>query len=231
MNRSARWRSAALLTALAALVPASRALAGDGFLSPGSGEALAPGSIVEVRWTSLCSASATKDREIDEAEIVLSLDGGRTFPVRVTPELKPCAARYLWKVPALPSAHARLALRAGSEERDATESIEVLSPDFRILPDPDGRVEALRRRASEWWVPAQPAVLSAEDLLERTMSAARDEIGLPTALSDAAIPTSSSIAIRPERAAAHAAPARLQTAASSVQPPARSAGAPTPLRL
>jgi len=230
MNRPERWRPAALLFALAVLASSSAALAGDGFLSPGSGESLAPGSIVEVRWTSLCT-SEPKDREIDEAEIVLSLDGGKTFPIRVTPELKPCAARYLWKVPALPAAHARLALRAGSEERDTTESIEVLSADFRILPDPDGRVEALRRRAAEWWIPSQPPVLSAEDLLERTMSAAREQIGLPAALPVAAIPTSSASAVRPSRVAAHAAPSRLLAAALLVQPPARSSGTPTPLRL
>jgi hypothetical protein len=230
MNRPGRWRPAALLFALAALATSSAALARDGFLSPGSGESLAPGSIVEVRWTSLCT-SELKDREIDEAEVVLSLDGGKTFPIRVTPELKPCAARYLWKVPALPAAHARLALRAGSEARDTTESIEVLSADFRILPDPDGRVGALRRRAVEWGIPSQPPVLSAEDLLERTMSAARERIGLPAALPVAAIPTSSSSAVRPSRVAAHAAPSRLLAAALLVQPPARSSGTPTPLRL
>jgi hypothetical protein len=228
MNRSARWRPTVLAAALAALAPASRALAGDGFLSPGSGESLAPGSIVELRWTSLCSAAPGRD--IDEAEIVLSLDGGKTFPIRVTPDLNPCTARYLWKVPALPAAHARLALRAGADERDATESIEVLSADFRILPDPDGRVEQLRRRAAEWWIPSQPAALSAEDLLERTMSAAREEIGLPTLLPEAAIPTSPS-ALRPSRAATQAAPARLQAAAFLAQSPARHAGSPTPLRL
>ncbi|HEY1434201.1 MAG TPA: hypothetical protein VGG65_02440 [Thermoanaerobaculia bacterium] len=229
LNRSSRWRSAALAAAVAALAPATWAQATDGFLSPARGESLAPGSIVEVSWASLCGAG--RGREIDEAEIVLSLDGGKTFPIRVTPELKPCAARYLWKVPALPAAHARLALRAGADEREATESIEILSADFRILPDPDGRVEQLRRRAAEWWIPAAPAVLSAEDLLERTMSAARDEISLPTLLPDAAMPTSSPSALRPSRVAVSTAPARLQAVALLTHVPARGAGAPTPLRL
>ena len=229
LNTSSRWRSAALAAGLAVLAPVARAEATDGFQSPARGESLAPGSIVEVTWTSLCSTA--QGRDIDEAEIVLSLDGGKTFPIRVTPELKPCTAKYLWKVPALPAAHARLALRAGADERDATESIEVLSADFRILPDPDGRVEQLRRRAAEWWVPSEPAALSAEDLLEQTMSAAREEVGLPTLLPDAAIPTSSPSALRPSRVAAPAAPSRLQAAALLVSVPARGAGAPTPLRL
>ena len=229
LNRSSRWRSAALAAAVAVLAPATWARATDGFLTPGRGESLAPGSIVEVTWASLCGAA--KGRDIDEAEIVLSLDGGQTFPIRVTPELKPCTARYLWKVPALPAAHARLALRAGADERDATESIEILSAEFRILPDPDGRVEQLRRRAAEWWVPSEPAALCAEDLLERTMSPARDEIGLATLLPDAAIPTSSPSALGPSRVAAFAAPSRLQAAALVARIPARGAGAPTPLRL
>jgi hypothetical protein len=229
LDRSTRWRSTALAAALAALVPASGALAEDTFLSPGKGEALAPGSIVEVRWTSLCNGP--QDREIDEAELALSLDGGKTFPIRVTPELKPCTARFLWKVPALAAAHARLALRAGSEARDEAEQLEVLTADFRILPDPDGRVEALKRRAAEWWIPSQPSVLSAEDLLEKSMSAARDEIAAPSGLLDAAIPTSSPEAIRPARAAAYAAPSRPVSVASLVPVSARGAGAQTPLRL
>ena len=214
--------------ALAALV-AAPLLAEDHFLTPGAGESLAPGSIVEVRWNSLCDGP--KEREIDEAEVVLSLDGGKTFPIRVTPELKPCTARFLWKVPALPAAHARLALRAGIEERDREEIIEVVSADFRILPDRDGRVEQLRRRAAEWWTPSAPAVLGAEDLLERTMSAAKDQIALPFSLPEAGAPPSSPSALRPALAAAPAVVSAAAPAVRVVSIPARPAGAPTPLRL
>lgn len=217
---------AAALAVLATIPVLARA---EAFLSPGSGEALAPGSIVEVRWTSLCESAP--GREIDEAELVLSLDGGKTFPIRVTPELRPCTSRFLWKVPALASEHVRLAVRAGAEERDAEERIEVVSADFRILPDPDGRVEQLRRRVAEWWTPAAPAVLSAEDLLDRTMSPARPEIGQPGRLAEAAIPPSYPNAIRLERAAAHTVSARLEAANRVSLAPARVAGAPTPLRL
>ena len=172
-------------------------------IAPGAGEALAPGAVVEVRWASLCDAArAGEKREIDEAEVVLSLDGGRTFPIRVTPELRPCATRFLWTVPALPTVHARLALRAGSEQRDATETLEILSGEFRILSDPDGRVEKLRRHVNEWWIPPPPAALTAEDLLDRSMSPANGRMSAPVSSFDAAVPSTSSSTFRPSRAAA-----------------------------
>src|SRR5262249_53176639 len=65
----------------------------DMFVSPSAGEALSPGAIVEVSWEPICRVAGTP--QIDEAEIVLSLDGGRTFPMRVSPELKPCTSKYL----------------------------------------------------------------------------------------------------------------------------------------
>src|SRR5512147_730734 len=85
---SGRWRAglAALVSIAAAF--AARGEATSPFLSPARGEALAPGSIVEVRWASAC-ASAPEGRA-DEAEVVLSLDGGLTFPIRVSNELHPC---------------------------------------------------------------------------------------------------------------------------------------------
>ncbi len=220
-------RLAAAVAAIGVLASAP-ALAEVRFLSPGSGEALSPGTIVEVRWTSLCGAA--REGRLDESELVLSLDGGRTFPVRVSPELRACASRFLWKVPALPADHARLALRAGAEERDETEAIEVLTSDFRILPDPDGRVEELRRRTAEMWTPFDPSALTAEDLLEQALSAARSEIGVPTALPEAAMPTPST-APRPGGAANRTSIARVDPASRVSSSSARPAGGHTPLRL
>lgn len=228
-NTDVRLRFAALLC-LSALAAAPAARASSPFSSPSAGESLAPGAIVEVRWTSLCDD--LRRRDLDEAELVLSLDGGRTFSVRVTPELKPCAARFLWTVPALPAQHARLALRAGAEERGASEALVVVSGDFRILPDPDGRVEQLRRRAAEWWTPARPPVATAEDLLEKSFAPARPRVGAPLAVPEAFAPSSGPSAARLERAAS---PISLSVprfaAASDCPSAARSAGAPTPLRL
>ena len=182
MNSATRRTAFLLATALAAA--SSSAIASDGFLSPGAGEALAPGSIVEVRWTPVRDTGL---RGVDEVELVLSLDGGTTFPIRVTPDMKPGASRFLWKVPALPTSHARLALRAGEDERDATETVEIVSRDFRILPEPDGRVAELKRRAAEWFVPFEPGTPSAEDLLEPALVGPRAESGAAPAVADATL--------------------------------------------
>lgn len=201
----------------------------EAFLSPSAGEALAPGAIVDVRWAPICRTEG--QREIDEAEIVLSLDGGRTFPVRVSPDLNPCTAKYVWKVPALPSSDARLALRAGMDESDRNERVEIVSASFRILAEPDGRVEQLRRRMSEWFVLPEPEALTAEDLMERRLG--------NTTTATAASGTS------PEIGAASQAPALERPARSSsieslagtlpafTRPyvGARPSGAATPLRL
>ncbi len=203
------------------------------FLTPGSGEALAPGTIVEVRWPSLCAphSGLGEGRELDEAEIVLSLDGGRTFPIRVTPELSPCAGRFLWKVPALATTHARLALRTGADERSETESIGTLSAEFRILADPDGRVEQLRRRVAEWWTPADPGWLGAEDFLEKTMGAGRGEISLPNGLPEAVAPTPFAGAVRPEHAVSTFDPENAPILAASSRPRRARIDSLTPLRL
>jgi hypothetical protein len=200
--------------------------------SPGAGEGLAPGAVVEVRWASLCDvARGGEKREIDEAEVVLSLDGGRTFPIRVTPELRPCTTRFLWTVPALPTVHARLALRAGSEERDATETLEILSGEFQILSDPDGRVEKLRRHVNEWWIPPPPSALTAEDLLDRSMSPANGRMSAPVASFDAAVSSTSSSTFRPSRAMAFGLVAVSASGSSVASFATRPAGSSTPLRL
>jgi hypothetical protein len=228
-NTIVRVRLAAL-AGLCVLAGTPVARASSRFSSPSAGESLAPGAVVEVRWTSPCSA--LRARDLDEAELVLSLDGGRTFPVRVTPELESCASRVVWTVPALPAEHARLALRAGAEERDATESIVFVSGDFRILSDPDGRVEQLRRRAAEWWTPSRPPAATAEDLLEHSLAPAHSRIEAPAAFPAAAAPPSGPSGLRLALAASPVALSAPRLAAASVRPSrARSAAAPTPLRL
>ena len=229
LRRSAGGGLLAIAAGLCATLDASAAFGRTQFVSPAQGERLAPGAIVEVRWPSLCSAP--REREIDEMELVLSLDGGQSFPVRVTPDMRPCATRLLWKVPALPTAHARLGVRIGSDERSETETIEVLSGDFQILPEPDGRVEQLRRRAAEWSTPLEPGVLTAEDLLEESMSGGHV---LATALEpgiDAAVPTTRTLAGRLDRAAAPPVGSRPAPILIDISVPTVPAGAPLPLRL
>jgi hypothetical protein len=230
LKETSRNLHRAALVGLSVLSGSPALLASTPFAAPSAGESLSPGSVVELRWTSPCDD--LRRRNLDEAELVLSLDGGRTFPVRVTPELNSCATRFVWTVPALPAAHARLALRAGAEERDASEALVAVSADFRILPDPDGRVEQLRRRAAEWWTPSRPPAATAEDLLERTFAPARPRVSTPFALPEAFAPPTGPSAARLEPAANLIASSTPRVLAAVDRPfAARSAGAPTPLRL
>lgn len=65
----------------------------------------------------------------DEAELVLSLDGGASYPIRVSRRLDTGAGEVEWVVPALPSHSARLGLRAG---RKGAETLVAVSAGFAI---------------------------------------------------------------------------------------------------
>lgn len=212
----------------------------EGFLSPARGEVLAPGSIVEVRWSSACNLERdepdreeregeTGERDADEAEILLSLDGGLTFPIRVSTELSPCASELRWRVPALPTAQARLALRTGEEGREETEEIQLVSEPFAILADAAGASEALVSRGFEWWTPQHPHPGSAEDALDPAIgvAAARSAPTLPSAeIGDPASVADARRSARASRAEA-ADPAPL---ALNVKSLASTPAAPIPLR-
>ena len=193
--------------------------------APAAGESLAPGSVVEVRWGSLCAAGM----KADEAELVLSLDGGATFPIRVSHELSPCETRYLWRVPVLATGRARLGVRMGHEGFGETEKIALVGGEFRILSDLDGRVQQLYRRVAEWWTPA-PAVLTAQDLLDRTLSPSRGHISRIDDSADAAAPPETPVfgaALAASGFTVQFAPRAPRVAPAS----SRSSSAPTPLRL
>jgi hypothetical protein len=78
---------------------------------------LRAGESFEIRWSAA-------DPAVDELEILLSIDGGRHFPLRISPELDARAGRYVWRVPNLSSAEARLRLRyhRGGREIDGAAS-------------------------------------------------------------------------------------------------------------
>jgi|PlaIllAssembly_1097288.scaffolds.fasta_scaffold390509_1 hypothetical protein len=127
--------AAALVTLLAGSAGASP------LLGPGVEGRLAAGR-VEVLALGPATAGA------EERELVLSLDGGRSFPVRLTGEIGPGDGVVSWRVPALFAEHVVLALREGGgglEERIVTASAE-----FAIVPGPGVPAEALRFRDGEW---------------------------------------------------------------------------------
>lgn len=87
-------------------------------------------------------------RGVEERELVLSLDGGKTFPLRLTGEIGPGDREAWWRVPALPTAHAVLALREGREGSE--EEIVAVSAEFAILADPGLPAEEFCFRDGEW---------------------------------------------------------------------------------
>ncbi|HEV7518469.1 MAG TPA: hypothetical protein VGR07_19405, partial [Thermoanaerobaculia bacterium] len=86
-------------------------------LAPGGGTVLAAGSTATLEWAPL--AGLARQERWEEWEAFLSLDGGATYPVRITPHLDREWRRVTFKVPSLPTRNARLLLRVGDERREA----------------------------------------------------------------------------------------------------------------
>jgi hypothetical protein len=99
------------------------------------------GQVVELSWDGLPVGC-------EEAEVVLSLDGGRTFHVRVTPELEGRTDSFRWRVPDLPTEQAQLLLRIGGE---AGERVGAFSRSFRILHAPDPGAESPCFQEGDAW--------------------------------------------------------------------------------
>ena len=119
---------AAPLVATFFLAAPRRAGAATGFADPRAGDRLAAGSELRVRWR----RDASREAEGDELELVLSLDGGATFPVRVSGRVAPDDDAAVIRVPNLPSEHVRLALREGDDEESESEHIVLVSEPFAI---------------------------------------------------------------------------------------------------
>jgi len=84
-------------------------------LVPSAGESLVAGSDVTLRWDAQLPACSRG--LLGEQEVYLSLDGGRTFPYRVTPRLAYDARTWVWRIPNLPAEQAVVDLRFGCEEQ------------------------------------------------------------------------------------------------------------------
>lgn len=101
---------------LVALGLLTEAIADNGYsarlISPTAGQVLYPGQRVKVEWdATLPNIKATGC----ETELVLSLDGGRTFNMWITPPLDPKARYFYWTVPNTPTNAAMLDIRFGCE--------------------------------------------------------------------------------------------------------------------
>jgi hypothetical protein len=136
------------LTLVVAAVGSMPATADVGrIVSPAGGGVLVAGSAVEIRWQGLAT-------DIDEMEILLSVDGGRKSRLRLSPQLAPGLDRYVWVVPNLPTHHATLRLRVG---RHGVEVEGEPGEPFAIVGRADAPAATLRLSGGEWWPDARIA--------------------------------------------------------------------------
>lgn len=83
-------------------------------ISPMAGQVLYPGQNVRVQWEDSIPNQVTYPAWC-EIELWLSLDGGRTFTIRITPSMDPNARFFYWVVPNTPTNSALLDVRFGCE--------------------------------------------------------------------------------------------------------------------
>jgi hypothetical protein len=98
-------------------------------VSPRAGAALTAGSTVELEW-----APFAEIEHAEEWEAFLSLNDGKTYPIRITPHLDLDLHRVRWQVPDVPTSAARLLLRFGDEIHE--EQVLKLPQRFAIVPSP-----------------------------------------------------------------------------------------------
>ena len=128
---------------LFALVSPALAAAGWGEIgSPGTGGVVRAGEWTEVAWPALPG-------NVDEFEILLSLDDGASFTIRLTPRLDPGVGAYRWLVPNLPSTRARLQLRVGIDHHEIEGP---LGAPFEIRGERTLAVASVRWFEGEWWL-------------------------------------------------------------------------------
>jgi hypothetical protein len=102
---------------------------------------IAAGGRATVAWSGLPAG-------VEELELLLSVDGGRSYPLRLTPQLDPATGAVLWDVPNLPSRDARVRIRfgIGGSELDGPES-----EPFAIVGFAGRPVAPIEKRNGEMW--------------------------------------------------------------------------------
>jgi len=84
-------------------------------VAPVEGTALIGGATAAIEWA---PAPGFQALEAEEWEAFLSVDGGASYPWRITPHLDADLHRFFWKVPNLPADNVRLLVRFGDEENE-----------------------------------------------------------------------------------------------------------------
>lgn len=88
-------------------------------LSPRAGDALQAGASMAIEWRALPPlAEAFESGRINEWEAFLSIDGGLSYLLRLTPHMEGDVSRLVFEVPDLPTRDARLLFRFGDGHHD-----------------------------------------------------------------------------------------------------------------
>jgi len=148
-----RIRSA-LIVVLASALPVS-AVASSGarapndlrppgvtFTQPEPGATLHGGELIEIRWSGV-------PPETGEVELLLSVDGGRHFSLRLTEDLDADSRSFRWRVPNLIADGATLELRMGIKGREIESTP---GPLFSLRPRPSPLMALLQWKSEEIWV-------------------------------------------------------------------------------
>lgn len=83
-------------------------------ISPTAGQVLYSGQQIKVQWQDTVPNQVTYPSYC-EVEVWLSLDGGNTYSLRITPSMDPNARFFYWTVPNTPTKSALLDIRYGCE--------------------------------------------------------------------------------------------------------------------
>jgi hypothetical protein len=115
-------------------------------IEPIPGGRLVAGELVEISWRDL-------PQEVEELEILLSVDGGLHYALRVSPELDGRETRYRWRVPQLTTADARLRIRMRIA---GVETDGPIGPRFEIAALAGRPVELAQVHEGSWWTGIEP---------------------------------------------------------------------------
>ena len=118
------------------------------------GRPLEAGTAVEVSWRGLPG-------NVEEVELLLSLDGGRRVAVRLTEQLSPAGRSWIWRVPNISARRASLVLRMGIEGREIESAP---SEPFEIVSDASRPGESVELRDEELWLGEEGAAREARPL-------------------------------------------------------------------
>ena len=111
------------------------------FSAPSAGAEVRAGDEIVVRWAGVPA-------DAREVELLLSVDGGRSFALRLTEEIDARSSEVRLRVPNLTTDRATLALRVGTDGR---ETVSALSAVFSIVRDPSLPALSVAWRGGELW--------------------------------------------------------------------------------